>query len=627
MKKFLSLFTVLVLLLSLLLTSCAGEAGPKGEKGDAGENGKSAYDLAVENGFKGTLTEWLSSLVGEKGDIGAEVLSVEKTSTSGHTDTYTITFSNGLKKEFQITNGQDGVNGKDGAGITNIALKSSSGNTDTYCITYADGKTLDFTITNGEKGEKGDTGATGPQGPQGEKGDTGATGPQGPQGEKGDTGATGAQGPQGEKGEQGEEGRTVEFRVNNGWLQWKYTDETSSAWKNLYETDGTPAPEGLISVRFVLNGGSLNGSAETIYVTAGTSIELPTPAYKGYSFDGWYLDLKDEYAVPNTYRVHESVKLYAKWVPGAQVTGTKIYTLNDLAKIKNNLGGTYILMNDIDCDGFALPVIGTDATNSFRGLFDGQGHTIKNYVASPNQYMGLFGYNTGTIRNLNVEAFDFNIKNANTSEAVYVGGIAGYNAGTIEQCAVKQGNIYVSLTNNRRGGLIAGASSGTIRNCYANGTVYITQPSDTYEWGSAGGITAKNNGTISNCYVDASVYAYGYKNMVGNDKYGEAALICSSNESGAKVTNCIVLGSVLNGNHRVGDIAGRSDGTITDCYRADTTSIAQNSGTVYTYATEQSLSNLSKENFYQITLGWDSNIWNFKNLNIANGKYPTLIQD
>ncbi len=652
MKKHLLFVGVLALILSLALTSCSlpqdfaglqgekGEQGEQGETGPAGQNGedgKSAYEIAVDLGFKGTVEEWLLSLVGEKGDLGAEVLDVKKTATAGNVDTYTITFANGLERTFDITNGKDGINGtngtdgKDGAGITSIALSSSVENKDTYTITYADGKTVDFTITNGAKGDKGDkgaTGATGPQGPKGDKGDTGATGAQGPKGDTGATGATGAVGPQGPKGETGTAGRTPEFRVNNGWLQWKYSDEANTAWRNLYETDGTPAPEGLVSVRFVLNGGSLSGSSETVNVTAGTSIQLPTPTYKGYSFDGWYLDLSDEYAVSNTYRVHESVKLYAKWTPGALVSGTKIYDLNDLMKIKNNLGGTYVLMNDIDCDGLALPIIGENATNSFRGLFDGQGYTISNYTVAPNQYMGLFGYNSGNIRNLNVTDFNFNIENSNTSAAVYVGGIAGYNAGTIEKCNVENGDIYVSLTNERRGGLVAGESSGTIKNCFASGSVYIEQPFQENSMALAGGITATNRGEITNCFVNASVYAYAYKKTAtSNYNKGEAALVAAHNEASGSIESCIAMGTVLNANLRVGDISCIKNGTITNCYRASTTSIAQDSGTVYTFATEQSLTNLSKTTFYQISLGWDSAVWNYTDVNIANGKYPKLIQN
>ena len=51
-----------------------GETGAQGEKGETGAQGAdglSAYQLALENGFVGTEEEWLESLKGEKGDIGA----------------------------------------------------------------------------------------------------------------------------------------------------------------------------------------------------------------------------------------------------------------------------------------------------------------------------------------------------------------------------------------------------------------------------------------------------------------------------------------------------------------------------------------------------------------------------
>ena len=56
-----------------------GETGPQGEKGEKGEkglqgapgekgaDGKSAYEIALENGFVGSETEWLESLRGETG--------------------------------------------------------------------------------------------------------------------------------------------------------------------------------------------------------------------------------------------------------------------------------------------------------------------------------------------------------------------------------------------------------------------------------------------------------------------------------------------------------------------------------------------------------------------------------
>lgn len=49
-----------------------GEQGPQGQTGAAGQNGKSAYELAVDNGFNGTVQEWLASLNGQDGANGQD---------------------------------------------------------------------------------------------------------------------------------------------------------------------------------------------------------------------------------------------------------------------------------------------------------------------------------------------------------------------------------------------------------------------------------------------------------------------------------------------------------------------------------------------------------------------------
>jgi len=56
--------TALAVAMCMSLTACNEPVN--------GENGKSAYELAVENGYGGTLDEWLDSIKGEKGDTGAQ---------------------------------------------------------------------------------------------------------------------------------------------------------------------------------------------------------------------------------------------------------------------------------------------------------------------------------------------------------------------------------------------------------------------------------------------------------------------------------------------------------------------------------------------------------------------------
>ena len=61
------------------------------------QDGKSAYDIAVDNGFKGTEQEWLASLNGKDGVNGRD----------GYTPVKGVDYFDG-------SNGKDGKNGIDG---------------------------------------------------------------------------------------------------------------------------------------------------------------------------------------------------------------------------------------------------------------------------------------------------------------------------------------------------------------------------------------------------------------------------------------------------------------------------------------------------------------------------------
>lgn len=56
--------------------------GDDGEKGDDGDDGKSAYEIAVEQGYSGTEEEWIASLHGEDGEDGFSPEITVKTSSS-----------------------------------------------------------------------------------------------------------------------------------------------------------------------------------------------------------------------------------------------------------------------------------------------------------------------------------------------------------------------------------------------------------------------------------------------------------------------------------------------------------------------------------------------------------------
>ena len=139
----------------ITIVDADGETSAALHNGANGTDGKSAYQIAVEQGYQGSESDWLSSLKGDKGDKG-------NTGAKGNP-------------------GQDGANGKSA-----YAIAVEHG--------YEDSEEKWLLSL---KGEKGDTGK------RGEKGDTGL---QGERGEKGETGQQGEQGPKGEKGEKGDAG-------------------------------------------------------------------------------------------------------------------------------------------------------------------------------------------------------------------------------------------------------------------------------------------------------------------------------------------------------------------------------------------------------------------------------------
>ncbi len=72
MNRKILLISVIVLVFACILVGCDQQDSVAGQPGKDGENGKSAYELAVDNGYTGTEEEWLASLVGAKGDKGEQ---------------------------------------------------------------------------------------------------------------------------------------------------------------------------------------------------------------------------------------------------------------------------------------------------------------------------------------------------------------------------------------------------------------------------------------------------------------------------------------------------------------------------------------------------------------------------
>ena len=111
-----------------------------GANGEKGTDGKSAYQIAVEQGYQGSESDWLSSLKGDKGEKG----------------------NTGAK-------GNPGQDGADGKSAYAIAVEHG----------YEDSEEKWLLSLKGEKGDPGDRGLQGVPGEKGEKGDAGVAGKDG----------------------------------------------------------------------------------------------------------------------------------------------------------------------------------------------------------------------------------------------------------------------------------------------------------------------------------------------------------------------------------------------------------------------------------------------------------------
>ena len=111
-------------------------------KGQEGQSIK-GIEKTSTNGFVDTYTITLTD--GSKSTFtvtnGKEISSIDKTGTNGLVDTYTIKFNDGTKSTFTVTNGKE---------ISTIKKTETSGLVDTYTIKFNDGTKSTFTVTNGD---------------------------------------------------------------------------------------------------------------------------------------------------------------------------------------------------------------------------------------------------------------------------------------------------------------------------------------------------------------------------------------------------------------------------------------------------------------------------------------------
>ena len=226
---------------------------------------------------------------------------------------------------------------------------------------------------------------------------------------------------------------------------------------------------------------------------------------------------------------------------------------------------------------------------SFKGFFDGRGYVIKNlkikdtdyyYSTRESDFVGLFGANSGTIKNVGLVDFIIDI-----------------------DCSFELGH-YLSQSI----GTICATNEGVISNCYSIGKINFYY--DGYGWDCVepdvfviGKLTGMNlkKGTINSCLaiVDLNIDIESeFESYASQISFG-----------GGSFNNCLVIGEYILG-------ADCDDKTWipieSNSYLYDNSFI--NNST----CTEDDLNNKS---FYTDTLGWDEEIWDLEDIIFENGAY------
>jgi hypothetical protein len=262
----------------------------------------------------------------------------------------------------------------------------------------------------------------------------------------------------------------------------------------------------------------------------------------------------------------------------------EIQTWYDLNATRDNRGGSYLLMNDLDSTTPGYEELASPTANGgkgwqpigafihqqadhgilgFEGIFNGQGYEIRDlFINRPDEVaVGLFlGVGQkGVIK-------DIGVVNATVTGDAFVGTLVGWNRGTV--C-----NSY--FTGNMTGdyfvGGLVGLNEGVVSNSDSTGSV-----TGNY---NVGGLVGQNLGTVSNSYATNSVSGnYDVGGLVGwnfdtvSDSYSSANVTGNSSVGGlmgsnsGTVSNSYFTGSV-SGNSSVGGLVGDTfDGTVSNCY-------------------------------------------------------------
>jgi hypothetical protein len=321
------------------------------------------------------------------------------------------------------------------------------------------------------------------------------------------------------------------------------------------------------------NGGSEpSGFSVSFFDENLTLLEKSDNLPNGHEVD--FASNSSAYGVTNWHFANDTTPVTSHTLTG----NVNFYALSDVIEITNqteldnirtNLGGKYILLNDIPLDDTKAGVDNSagwlpigDNSNRFTGIFNGNGNTITNLWINrtSNSFIGLFGYiRNAKIKNLTVETAE----GKEVKGRYFVGAIAGWVETSYITDSHSKGNVS---GDNMVGGIAGHVESSSVTNSYSTGNVngssnvggiaglvYASSVTNSYSTGNVNGV--QYIGGIAGHVESSSVTnSYSTGNVSGNNYVGG---IAGSVESSSSITNSYSAGNVSGTGNYVGGIAGR----------------------------------------------------------------------
>ncbi|VEU80181.1 hypothetical protein [Haploplasma axanthum] len=207
---------------------------------------------------------------------------------------------------------------------------------------------------------------------------------------------------------------------------------------------------------------------------------------ESFQFTNLKENTKYRLVVTTTWK-EKSRKLLEREVSTVAVNEVRLTQANidDFFKMKESSFrySTFILDGDLDFTE-KTDMIKDNLISDFRGIFDGQEHSIKNYtIDSTNSSLGLFGQlgSEAKISNLVLDGITVKTKTNSSSQSKYIGILFGQNSSSsveIKNITIKNSQInideYSSTSSYFRVGILGGVINGKIENVTIENTNTLT---------------------------------------------------------------------------------------------------------------------------------------------------------